>query len=134
MRVFLTCVYTSQWRLRTRQDRGVTGWYQSLGSNILSTTGWQINDILICSWRARVLDIHSNRKCSVIYSFLAIYFLDPETLLPFPFQLLPVILSTNSDMETRGTRNGPDTSRDSSNGESDNMVRVLHGMMESQHQ
>jgi len=80
------------------------------------------------------LDIHSNHKCGVIYSFLAIYFLDPETLLSFSFQLLPVILSTNSDMETRGTRNGPDTSRDSSNGKSDNMMRVLHGMMESQHQ
>ena len=37
-------------------------------------------------------------------------------------------------MERRRTRNGPDTSRDSSNGESDNMMRVLHGMMESQHQ
>ena len=37
-------------------------------------------------------------------------------------------------MERRRTRNGPGTSRDSSNGESDNMMRVLHGMMESQHQ
>ena len=37
-------------------------------------------------------------------------------------------------MEGRRTRNGPGTSRDSSNGDGDNMMRVLHGMMESQHQ
>ena len=80
------------------------------------------------------MNIHSNRKCGVIYSFLAIFFLDPETLLSFSFQLLPIIPSTNSDMERWGTRNGPGTSRDSSNRESDNMMRVLHGMMESQHQ
>jgi len=80
------------------------------------------------------LNIHSNRKCGVIYSFLAIFSLNPETLLSFSFQLLPVIPSTNSDMEDQRTRNGPGTSRDSSNGESDNMIRVLHGMMESQHQ
>jgi len=52
----------------------------------------------------------------------------------FFFQLLPITPSTNSDMEGRRTRNGPGTSRDSSNGESDNMMRVLYGMMESQHQ
>jgi len=61
------------------RDQGITGWYQSLGSQIFSTTSWQINDILICSWRARVLNIHSNRKCGVIYSFLTIFSLDPET-------------------------------------------------------
>ena len=49
-------------------------------------------------------------------------------------QLLPIIPSTNSDMEGWRTRNGPGTSRDSSNGDGDNMMRVLHGMMESQHQ
>ena len=37
-------------------------------------------------------------------------------------------------MEGQRTRNCPDTSRYSSNGEGDNMMRVLHGMMESQHQ
>jgi len=37
-------------------------------------------------------------------------------------------------MKRRRTRNGPYTSRDSSNGESDNMMKVLHGMMETQHQ
>ena len=37
-------------------------------------------------------------------------------------------------MEGQRTRNDPGTSRDSSNKESDNMMRVLHGMMESQHQ
>ena len=37
-------------------------------------------------------------------------------------------------MEGRRKRNGLVTSRDSSNGESDNMMRVLHDMMESQHQ
>ena len=37
-------------------------------------------------------------------------------------------------MEGRRTRNGVGTSRDSSNGDGDNMMRVLHGMMESQHQ
>jgi len=113
-------------------DRGATGWYQSLGSNILSTTSWQINDVLIYSWRAWVLNIHSNRKYGVIYSFLAIFSLYPETLLSF--QLLPIILSTNSDMEGRRTRNGPGTSYVSSSGDSDNMMRVLHGMMESKHQ
>ena len=66
-------------------DRGVTGWYQSLGSDIFSTISWQINDVLICSWRARVLNIHSNCKYDVIYSFLAILSLDPETLLSFSF-------------------------------------------------
>jgi len=116
------------------RDRGVTRWYQSLGSNIFSTISGQINEILICSWRAWILNIHSNRKCGVIYPFLAISSLDPETLLSFSVQLLPVIPSTNSDMERRRTRNGPGTSRDSSNGESDDMMRVLHGMMESQHQ
>jgi len=98
-------------------DPGVTSWYQSLGSHIFSTTSWQINDILICNWRAQVLDIHSNRKCGVIYFFLAIYFLDPETLLSFSLQLFPDIPSTNSDTERWGTRNGPGTSRDSSNRE-----------------
>jgi len=116
------------------RDRCATGWYQSLSSNIFSTTSWQINNILICGWKARILNIHSNRKCGVIYSFLAIFSLDPETLLSFFFQLLPVIPSTNSDMEGRRIRNSPGTSYDSSNGESDNMSRVLHGMMESQHQ
>ena len=37
-------------------------------------------------------------------------------------------------MERRRTRNGPDTSRDNSNGEGDSMMRVFHGMMESQYQ
>ena len=73
------------------RDRSVIGWYLSLGSNILSTSSWQINDVLNYSWRAWVLNIHSNRKCGVIYSFLAIISLDPETLLSF--QLLPVIPS-----------------------------------------
>ena len=71
-------------------DRGITGWYQSLGSDILSTTSWQINDVLICSWRARVLNIHSNRKYGVIFS------LNPEILLSYSFQLLPNIHSINS--------------------------------------
>jgi len=37
-------------------------------------------------------------------------------------------------MESRRTRNSPGTSHDSSNSESDSMMRVHHGMMESQHQ
>ena len=37
-------------------------------------------------------------------------------------------------MEGQRTRNGPGTSRDSSNGDGDNMMRVVHGMTESQHQ
>jgi len=79
-------------------DRGVIGWYQSLSSNILSTTSWQIIDVLICSWRAQILNIHSNRKCGIIYSFFAIFSLNLETLLSFSFQLLPVIFSTSLDM------------------------------------
>ena len=128
LRIYVTITSPYPW------DPGVTSWYQSLGSHIFSITSWQINDILICNWRAQVLDIHSNRKCGVIYFFLAIYFLDPETLLSFSLQLLPDIPSTNLDMKRWGTRNGPGTSRDSSNWESDNMMRVLHGMKESQHQ
>jgi len=77
-------------------DRGVIWWYQSFGSNILSTTSWQINDVLICSWRVWVLNIHSNRKYGVIFSFLVIFSLGPETLLSF--QLLSVIPLINSDI------------------------------------
>ena len=79
-------------------DQGVKGWYQSLGFHTFSTTNRQIKVILICNWNAWVLNIHSNHKCDVIYSFLAISSLNPETFLSFSLQLLPVISSTNSDM------------------------------------
>ena len=66
------------------RDRGVTGWYQSLGSYFLSTSRWQINGKAICNWNAWVLVIQSNYKCRVIFLFLLIHSLYPE-----PFNLLP---------------------------------------------
>ena len=84
------CVCTSQWRLRTRRDRGATGWYQSLGSHTFSMAGLQINVGLICNWVTRVFAIHSNYKYDVIYSFFEIYPLIPKiscsSLIPSPFQ------------------------------------------------
>ena len=139
MKVLLTCVYTSQWRLRIRQDRGVTGWYQSLGSHILSTSRWQINGKDICNWNAWVLVIQSNYKCRVIYPFLLIYFLilkpsnlllssfflSPEFFNLFPSSFILFPTSTNSSMERRGTRNGAGTSQDGSNRDNDGMMRIL---------
>jgi len=37
-------------------------------------------------------------------------------------------------MDRRETHNGPDTSHDSSNRENNDMMRILHGMMNSQQQ
>ena len=62
MYVTVTSLYTWDW--------GVTGWYQSLGSHIFSTTSRQINVILIYNWSAWVLTKHSNYKYDVIFSFL----------------------------------------------------------------
>ena len=57
------------------RDRGVTGWYQSLGSHTYSTIKQQINGILICNCYAWVSVIQSNYNVQsylykVIYSFL----------------------------------------------------------------
>jgi len=116
------------------RDRGVTGWYQSLGSHILSTSRWQINGKEVCNWNTRVLVIQSNYKCRVIYPFFLIHFLNPETFNPLPssFFLLPT--SINSNMERRGTRNGAGTSQDGSNRDNDDMIRILQGMMQSRQQ
>jgi len=74
------------------RDRGVIGWYQSLGSRILSTSRRRINGKEICNWNTRVLVIQSNYKCRVIYLFFLTHFLNPETfnLLPSSFFLLPL--------------------------------------------
>jgi len=37
------------------RDRGVKGWYQRLGSHILSSSWWQINGKEIYNWNAWVL-------------------------------------------------------------------------------
>jgi len=60
------------------RDRGVTWWYQSLGSQTFSTTSRQINVILICNWDARVLVIHSNDKCEFIHFLLEIHSWTPN--------------------------------------------------------
>jgi len=69
------------------RDRGFTGWYQSLGSHILSTSRRQINGKEICNWNALVLVIQSNYKYRVIYSFLIIL-----PLIPNPFYLSTVLV------------------------------------------
>ena len=66
--------------------------------------------------------------------FPLILSLCPETLQTFTFQLLLATPSTNSNMERRGTRNGPSTSQDGSSRDNDGMMRVLQGMMQSQQQ
>ena len=63
-----------------------------------------------------------------------IHFLNPETLLSFTFQLLPVTLSTNSDNDKPGDRGGPGTSRNGSGGANDNLIGVLQSMVEYQQQ
>ena len=68
--------------------------------------------------------IHSNRQVRYYLFLFLIYFLNPETLLSFTFELLPIIPSTNSDMKRRGMRNG-------SSGENDGMMRVFQGIMQS---
>jgi len=60
--------------------RGVTSWYQSLGSPIFSITSQHIKMRLICSCSAWVLVIHSNHKYIVIYSFLIICSMISTTL------------------------------------------------------
>ena len=76
-------------------DRGVIGWYKSLGSDFQYISR-QINVILICNWRARVLTIHSNYKYEVIYSFLIVHSLKHEIFHLFIFQFFfPVIFSLN---------------------------------------
>ena len=96
---------------------GVTGWYQSLGSHTFSTASLQINIGLICDWVTRVFVIYSNHKYKVIYSFLEIHPLTSEIS-------YSVIFLVDSNMERRGTRNGPDTSREGPYGEND-MMRIL---------
>ena len=78
--IFTLCIYvvvTSSYPL----DRGVTGWYQSVGSHIFSTTNRQINGKEICNWNAWVVVIQSNYKYKVIYSLF--------TILPLILESLP---------------------------------------------
>jgi len=76
--------------------------------------------------------IHSNHKYKVIYSFLKIHSLYSKTLLSFYFSAPSRNLFNQLSMKRMRTRNGPGTSRDSSSGENDNMMRIIQGMMESQ--
>jgi len=115
-------------------DRGITWWYQSLGSHMLSMSRWQINDKEIYNWNTKVLVIQSNYKCRVISLFLLIHFVNQETLQSFTFQLFLVSPSTNLDMERQGTRNDLGTSQDGSSRDKDSLMRVLQGMMQSQQQ
>jgi len=80
------------------------------------------------------MSIHSQHECDVIYFFLLIHFLNPETLLSFTFQLLPVTLSTDSNMDRPGDRGGLGTSRNGSGGASGNLIGVLQSMVECQQQ
>jgi len=61
------------------RDQGVTGWYQSLGSYIFSTSRWQINGKKICNWNAWIPVIQPNYKYKVIYSFFIVLSLIPES-------------------------------------------------------
>jgi len=125
--IYDLCIYVTVTSPYPR-DRGVTWWYQSLGSHLLSTSRRQINDKEICNWNIRVLIIQSNYKCRVI-SLSS----DPSfNLLTSSFFLLPP--STNSDMKRRGTLNGAGTSQDGSNRDNDSLMKVLQGMMQSQQQ
>jgi len=80
------CIYVTVTSLYP-WDRGVRGWYQSLGSYILCTSRWQINGKEICNWNAWVLVIQSNYKYRVIYSFLIIF-----PLIPNPFHISTVLV------------------------------------------
>ena len=93
--------------------RGVTGWYQILASHSFSTSRRQINERLICNWSAWDMVIQSNCKYKVIYSFLIILLLNPETLQSFHFSVFHS-LWTDSDMERHENHNGPGTSRNDS--------------------
>ena len=73
-------------------DRGVTGWHQSLGSHLFSTTNRQINVILICTWSAWIITIHSNYKYRVFFSFLVVLLLNSDTLPSSHFQFPRMII------------------------------------------
>ena len=126
------------------QDRGVTWWYQRLGSHIFCITSRQINVILICNWSAWVLAIHFNYKYDVVFSPLISIPWNPyissvpSSLFPwfflfylftfrfhlsvfFQFLVPPShYLLTNSGMERQGKHNDSDTSR----GDSSRMCKV----------
>ena len=78
------------------------------------------------------MSIHSKYKYDAIYFFLPIHFFNLETLISFTFQLLPVTLSTYSDMDRSGDRDGPGTYRNGFGGASDNMIGLLQSMVECQ--
>ena len=113
--------------------RGIIGWYQSL-VHAFNRSSQQINVRLICNWNARVLVIHSNHKYKVIYSFLEIHSLNPETPLLFHFSILTRHLFDQLSHGKMGNRNSPGPSRDDSSGMNHNMMGILQGMIKSQQQ
>jgi len=80
--IFALCIYVAVTSLYPR-DRGVTGWYQSLGSHIFSTNSRQINGKEICNRNTWVVVIQSNYKYKVIYSLLTDLPLNLESLPSF---------------------------------------------------
>jgi len=79
-----------------QRDRGVTGWYQSLDSHILSTTSRQINGKDICNWNAWVVVIQFNYKYKVIHSLLIILPWILKFSHPFILQFLVILRPTRT--------------------------------------
>jgi len=75
--------------------------------------------------------IHSNRKYKVIYSFLIIFPLNPETIPSFHFPVSRLSLD-QLRLERWKNRNDPDSSRDGPIRENTGLMRFLHNMMENQ--
>jgi len=85
---YLHHAYVHRSNVSVPWDQGITGWYQSLGSHIFSTTSRHINVKLIYNWSAWFLVIHSNRMYKVICSFLILFPLNPKILPSFHFSFL----------------------------------------------
>jgi len=81
MRIYIAV--TSPYRL----DRGVTGWYQSLGSHILSMSRWQIKG------KKFVIGMHESWLYNPTTSaWLSFSFLIILPLIPNPFHLFTVLI------------------------------------------
>ena len=74
--------------------------------------------------------IHSNRKYEVIYSFLIILPLNPETLPSLYFLVFHYLLD-QLRYEKRGNRNGPDTFWEGPSGENVDLMRFAQNMMDN---